>query len=159
MTTLDRRAVTARSSGFSPLAALGAVAVALGFAAAGERPALAAGVALALAALVLAPPYWFALGQIAALAALSEPTGASLAAVEGSLLFGLAAATAAESSVRSALALLVAVGLLLALGGGVYLLRGSLWPAAAVLCGALALATYGLYRYGLVRLGLVGGEP
>lgn len=172
MTTVDRRGVTRLSPGVSPAtviaAAVAGIAIVAGIAVDTEIAvdavdtvdgtlAIGVGAVLALLVLLLAPPYWFALSQVAVLATIPDASWLSLAVVEGGLLVALAVATVSESGLRAGVALVVVSGLGAAIGLGAYRLLESLWPATLVLLGCLALAVYGLYRYGLVRLGVVGG--
>ncbi|MFC6723299.1 hypothetical protein ACFQE1_02590 [Halobium palmae] len=157
MTVHDRRGVTTQTRWFSPRQVVAAIVAMLGFVVTRNPLELAAGVGVAVGMLVLAPPYWFVLAQLLFLTTMAGSPSSLLVIGEGGLVLGLAIASSSHWSGRDSVLLLIVTGGAVALAGGTFLAWDSLWLAMGILCSAIALALYGLYRYGLVQLRLVGG--
>ncbi len=150
--------VTERPSPWST--ALGAVALVATFGAAAGPPGVGAGVATLLLWYGFGTPYAIAVGHVLLLALFPggiDPIAFALVEI-GLLTLLVAPVLGTRSPLRTVAGTLLAVAVL----GGVSWLAVvslSLWQAAGVTIGAVALASYGAYRYGLVALGLVDDEP
>lgn len=142
------------AAGSGPAASAGLVGLVAGPAVAAGVPGLAAGLALAVAARRLSPPVVLAVGHVALVGLVADPTPTAVLAAEAG--FGAYLATAAVDSARLGV---LAAGALFLLAGLVTVTIGPLGVAAAAiaLVVTVGLATYACYRYGLVRLGLVDG--
>ncbi|MDG5760441.1 hypothetical protein QA600_13955 [Natronococcus sp. A-GB1] len=140
--------------------ALGAVALVATFGAAAGPPGVVAGVATALLWYGFGTPYAVAVGHVLLLALFPDGIDPiSFVIVEAGLVTLLVVPV-----LRSRAPLRTAAGTLLAVAGlgavsWLAVVSLSLWQAAGVTAGAVALASYGAYRYGLVALGLVDDEP
>lgn len=139
--------------------AIGALALVGTFGAAAGPPGIGAGVATILLWYGFGTPYALAVGHVLLLALFPggiDPVAFVL--VEAGLLAVLVLpALRTRAPLRTAAGTLLAVAVL---GGASWLavVSLSLWQAAAVTAGTIALAGYGLYRYGLVALGLVDDD-
>jgi hypothetical protein len=140
------------AAGTGPAAPAGLLGLVAGPAVAAGLPGLAAGIALAAAARRLSPPVVLAVGHVALVGLLADPTPTAVLVAEAG--FGAYLATAAVDSTRLGV---LAAGAFFVLAGLVTVAVGPLGVAGAAiaLVVTLGLATYACYRYGLVRLGLV----
>ncbi|MFU8866704.1 hypothetical protein [Natronococcus sp.] len=150
--------VTERPSPWS--AAFGAIALVATFGAAAGPLGVGAGIATILLWYGFGTPYAIAVGHVLLLALFPDGIDPiSFAVVEAGLL-----ALLVVPVLRTRAPLRTAAGTLLAVAGlgavsWLAVVSLSLWQAAGVTAGAVALASYGAYRYGLVALGLVDDEP
>lgn len=132
------------------------LALVAAFGLAGGPLGVLAGATTALVWYVVGTPYAIAVGHVLLVAVFPggiDPTAFAVVEV-GFLVTVLEPAIRSEAPGRVGA---VTLGAVLALGGLAWLVvrSQSLWLAAAVTSGGLALASYGCYRYGLVTLGLV----
>lgn len=159
MSTLDRgRFDPVSLDARNPLRLVGAVASAAALAVVGGPGGAVAGVAVALAALALAGPYWIAAAHVALIAVTDAPTAPQLAVVEAAFLTVLVGeARTGPNPTRVAAGTVVAAVALAAVTAAALDHFGDLRAAAAVLAGTVAAALYALHRYERVALRLASG--
>ncbi|AGB38641.1 hypothetical protein [Natronococcus occultus] len=156
-THVESTFVTERPSTLST--AVGAVALVGAFGAAAGPPGIGAGIATILLWYGFGTPYAIAVGHVLLLALFPDGIDpiAFVLAEAGLLAVLVLPALQTRAPLRTAAGTLLTVAVL----GGVSWLAVvslSLWQAAAVTAGTIALAGYALYRYGLVALGLVDDD-